>query len=316
MEFLYQTHLQTDIIHLHDWPVALIAALYKEMYEPLGFHCKGIVYTIHNLSFQGQCSPKILTRLGLFGEEFLQPDKMLDPVYPKTINLMKGGIEYADSITTVSLTYEREIKTISGGFNLQQTLIRNQHKLTGILNGIDGETWNPAKDPFLIAKYPTATKTKFAEVLKAKEENRKILCKHFGLKNKKAPLVVSVTRLASQKSPELILHGMQRILKKGGQCLLLGSQASPEFESELKKLRGDDFSFFLKHDESLAHLVFAGADMLLIPSLFEPCGLTQMIALRYGTIPIARKTGGLADTVFDTRGKCRMERFHLRLSRC
>jgi starch synthase len=306
LEFLFKADKQPDAIHVHDWPTALVPVLYKDMYRPLGYKAGGIVLTIHNMEHQGRCQPFNLSRIGLRGDSYLDPDKMQDPYAPGLLNLLKGGIEYADKITTVSPTYEKEIQTPEGGFGLEDVLIKNRKKLKGILNGIDEDFWNPEKDPHLIQKYSTYSldKNKFPSILRAKKENRRLLCTHLGIKETEAPLIASVSRLVPQKSPGLIKYALERTLKKGGQFILLGTTLIKSIHKEFEALReeleqNENVAILIDKDEALAHQIFAAADMFIIPSLFEPCGLTQLIALRYGTVPIARLTGGLADTVFD-----------------
>jgi starch synthase len=258
------------------------------------------------MEHQGKCQPFNLSRAGLRGDSYLTPEKMQDNSSFHLINLLKGGIEYADKITTVSPNYEKEIQTQEGGFGLEKTLIRNRKKLKGILNGIDEDFWNPEKDPHLVQHYSTYTTDprKIQNIVNAKKENQRHLRTHLRIKDRDAPLVGSVTRLVPQKSPDLIKYALYRTLEKGGQFILLGStnvtSVHREFEALQQEFKdNENVAVLLDNDEALAHQIFAAADMLVIPSLFEPCGLTQLIALRYGTVPIARLTGGLADTVFD-----------------
>jgi len=301
MQYLRKADKKIDIVHAHDWPTALTLILCKDIHE------MRTVLTIHNLEHQGKCQPFNLTRVGLKAETYLHPDKMQDPHTPTLINLLKGGIVYADHVTTVSPTYQKEVQTSDGGFGLQETLIKYSHKFSGILNGIDEAYWNPEKDLHLVKRYQThaiQTEAQLDAVLAAKRENRRQLSVHCNLEETTKPLVASVTRLAAQKAPHLIRHALLRTLEKGGQFLLLGSGATAlitqEFEElSLKLSASADVRILLDKDEALAHLIFAAADMFIIPSLFEPCGLTQLISLRYGTIPIVHKTGGLADTIFD-----------------
>jgi starch synthase len=300
IEYLYKTQNKPDLLHLHDWPTAIIPVLIKEIYAPLGFQCKGSVLTIHNLEHQGKCTPSNLSRIGLRGESFLTPEKLQDPYTLNLINLLKGGIVYADQLTTVSPNYKKEILTPEGGCGLHTLLIQCEKKLHGILNGIDKDFWDPTKDFRLAKKYPKTLEG----ILQAKEENRNHLRTLLRLKKEKKPLVASICRLVRQKSPELIQHALEQTLAKGGQFVLLGSSTSPEilqhFSTLKKKLaKSDQVAILLETDETMAHLIFAAADLFVIPSLFEPCGLTQLIALRYGTIPVVRLTGGLVDTVFD-----------------
>jgi starch synthase len=288
IQCLLQLRKQPDILHLHDWHTAVIAFLCKKNNYNLG---KSIL-TIHNLAHQGICPPSTSFKLGLSEN----PDS--DP-----INLLKMGILYADRITTVSPNYKEEIQTPEGGFGLDLVLRDSQKKLVGILNGIDRDYWNPAKDPFLPINYHTQ---KLEDVLQAKQVNKCFLQKHLALAQENVPLVASITRLDPQKSPDLIAYGIIRTLELGGQFILLGSISTSnsdiqeQFIDLQEKYRDDNrVAILLMHDEALAHQIFAASDLFIIPSLFEPCGLTQMIAMHYGTIPIARMTGGLIDTVFD-----------------
>lgn len=298
MEYIYKSGKPIDIIHMHDWTTALCAVLYKEMYIPLGLKLKGVALTIHNLDYQGKCSPGNITRSGLRGDDLLTPDKMQDPQNPHLINILKGGINYSDMVVTVSPTYEKEIKTQEGSCGLFQVIQSNKNKLHGILNGIDLDYWNPQTDSYLSCNYSQI------DCKQGKELNKKALRKKLGLKDTTYPLVCCISRLVSQKDPALIKYSLEKTLEKGGQFVLLGSSLAPEIEplfiSLQKKLSKNKNAFIhLKYDEALAHLVYAAADMIVIPSLFEPCGLSQMIALRYGTVPIVRVVGGLADTVFE-----------------
>ncbi len=306
MEYLFKSGKRPDAIHVHDWPTALIPVLYKEMYADLGYRAGGTVLTIHNMEHQGRCLPQNLSRAGLRAESYLSPEKMQDPVLSKDVNLLKGGIVYADKITTVSPSYEKEIQTAEGGFRLHETLVKHRKKLRGILNGIDEDFWNPEKDPHLVQSYPAhgIDKSKISLTLAGKKENKSHLRTHLRMKESDAPLVAAVTRLVPQKSPELIKHALQCTLEKGGQFILLGSSPIPSIHKEFEVLQAElknneNAVILMDRDEALAHQIYAAADMFVIPSLFEPCGLTQLIALRYGTVPIARVTGGLADTVFD-----------------
>lgn len=301
LEYLYKTEKKPDVLHLHDWPTALAAVLYRDMYIPLGIKKCRTVLTIHNIQHQGRCGADALSKAGLMSEIYLTPERMLDPIFPMTVNLLKGGIEYADAVTTVSPTYEKEILTAEGSFSLHETMQRNQSKFTGILNGIDTQSWNPATDPYFTKHYNIDQSSE--ERRNAKTENRHALQNSYGLKETDGPLVGCVTRLVPQKGPALIKEAILHTLELGGQFILLGSNPPEEIRQDFlalqKQTKEQDAVIVLEYNEKLAHAIYAGADMLVIPSMFEPCGLTQMIALRYGTVPIVRKTGGLADTVFD-----------------
>jgi starch synthase len=304
LEYLFKARISPDIVHLHDWPTALFAPLYKELYQPAGLKIGGITLTIHNLEHQGKCLPEEVARLGLPLSNPEIRSKLQDPVEPGTVNIFKGGIEYADFVTTVSPSYEKEIKTKAGGAALDSLLIQHEQKLKGILNGIDEDFWNPENDPLLIKRYFThgiTTPLQLKYIFDAKAENRKQVRTHFGLKEENTPLVCAITRLATQKGPELLLYALKKLLKKGAQFVLLGTGHDSAIENEFLTWNRKDHrvGITIERDEALAHLLFAAADMILIPSRFEPCGLTQLIALRYGAIPIVRRTGGLADTIFD-----------------
>lgn len=292
-EYLYKSGKRPDIIHLHDWPVSLVAPLYQEMYLSLGMKVGGVVLTIHNLAHQGLCRPFNLARAGLRENPLLQ-----DPQDFSLINLLRGGIEYADFVTTVSPTYEKETKTQEGGCGLDPILRKHQKKYRGILNGIDTTYWNPLTDSYLAYPYKT---------LGDKKKNRLELQRCFNLELSQGPIVCVVSRLVAQKGPKLMEAALRYTVNHGGQFILLGSCAEGDVKEHFERLQ-DEFSsnrnvaFYFGYHEELSHKVFAGSDLTVIPSLFEPCGLTQMIALRYGTLPVVRLTGGLADTVSKENG--------------
>lgn len=307
IEFLYKSGTCPDVLHVHDWPVAILPALQEEMYLPLGFKRAKTILTLHNLEHQGKCSPDTLSQIGLRAEDFLVPTKLQDPKEPTLINLLKGGIVYADHITTVSPSYEKEIKEEPGGHGLASTLLKYEQKLQGILNGIDEDFWNPETDPHLFKPFlahPPFSKEAWEQVLNAKAHDKKAVKDLLGLTESPAPLVACITRLVPQKAPLLILQAFRHLIASGAQCVILGSTYSQELEEMFQELQEEaaltaEGAVILKYDEALSHRLYAGADMLMVPSLFEPCGLTQLIALRYGTLPIARRTGGLQDTVVD-----------------
>ncbi len=307
LEYLFKSIKHPDILHLHDWPTALAPAMYQDMYLPLGMPKCRTILTIHNLEHQGRCSPRTLSKAGLRAEGYLSPDKMQDPYSPITINLLKGGIQYADAVTTVSPTYEKEIQTPEGGCGLDAVMRKASSKLSGILNGIDPDVWDPTTDSHLVKRYETtviSSDEDFQKIARAKQENKRFLQTYFGMEETEAPLVTCITRLVRQKGTALIKECLLRTLELKGQFILLGSSAPPEIEREFIELQrllatNRHAVIHLNYDEKLAHLLYAGSDLIVIPSLFEPCGLTQIIGLRYGTIPLVRSTGGLVDTVFD-----------------
>jgi starch synthase len=294
LEYLKLKNEPIDILHLHDWHVSLCAPLVKDLFKELKI--KSIVLSIHNVEYQGKCAPADLDEIGLPGLSYLTPDKLQDnhPKYPHTINLLKGGIVYADAIVPVSPSYAQEILQPEYGFHLDSTLRNVASKIQGILNGIDMTIWDPTTDPFLFQSYAVES------ALKGKEANRSL----FPLDLNKRPWVGSITRIVPQKGPELIEEALKTTLELGGNFLLLGSSPVPQLQKHFdllkEKYKGNPHVFLqYTYNEALAHQIYAALDFLIVPSLFEPCGLTQLIAMRYGTVPIVRSTGGLKDTVFD-----------------
>jgi len=282
--------LQPDILHAHDWHTSLLP-LYLDsgLRGDPHFAKTRSVYTIHNLNYQGVAGPDAFGLTGLHSR-YWAPDAL---EHFGTLNPMKGGILFADQVTTVSPTYSYEIRTSELGAGLDGVLRAMSYKLTGILNGIDAEEWDPASDPLLPANYD-------ADTLKDKAKNKRALVKEAGLKfSAKAPLIAAVSRLVGQKGFQLLIPMLERLLAAGAQVALLGS-GEPELEQALEEIASrhpNQCRVWIGFDNALAHRIYAGADMLLMPSIYEPCGLNQMYALRYGTVPIVRLTGGLADTV-------------------
>ena len=307
MEFIYKRQMKPDIIHIHDWQAAIIAPLLKEMYSALGMSHPKIVFTIHNMEYQGKCQPYNLDYIGLDGNSFLTPEKLQDPNQPDTINLLKGGMVYSDFFTTVSPNYAKEVITPEGGRGLEKVILQYQNKFKGVLNGIDYSYWNPEIDRFLPAHFSSREmplNKKDRNTLDKKAYIKKILRERLLLSEDHKPIVSCIARLVPQKGLHLIKHAIKYVVERGGQFVLLGSSPIPSISVEFQELKNfyssnPNVHLALHHQEDLAHLIFAGADMMAVPSLFEPCGLTQMIALKYGTIPIVRRTGGLADTIFD-----------------
>lgn len=295
LEFLKATGRRPDILHLHEWQTALAAPLYRDLFKGEA----GIALTLHNLAYQGQCSAYDLDRVGLPGHDTLTPERLQDDETPTLINLLKGGIVYADRVNTVSPTYAQEILHRVHHHGLESTLIRLQKKFCGILNGIDTDTWNPEKDRLLFANYS-------ASDLSGKAENKRKVQEALGLTVCDRPLVSVVSRLDMQKGIPLIQHALRQTVELGGQFIILGAPSTARIEEEFTQLRQElrenpHVAIKLGHSEKLAHRIFAASDFIFAPSLFEPCGLIQMIAMQYGSIPIVRKTGGLADTVEENR---------------
>jgi len=307
LEFMLKKPLQPDIIHLHDWHTAAIGPLYKDMYTKLGYTKPKVVYTFHNMEYQGKCAAIDLDRIGLRGSDYLVPEKMQDNLNPLSINLMKGGFVYSDYITTVSPSYAQEVLTSLGGRGLEKTLVKYTSKFVGILNGVDYSYWNPEIDRYLPAHFSpreSPANKKDRSTLDKKGYLKKVLRQRLQLAELHKPIVGCIARLVPQKGIELIKHTLQYAIEHGAQFVLLGSSPIPSISNEfhiLKHLHEEDpnVHLTLHHEEELAHMIFAASDMFIVPSIFEPCGLTQMISLKYGSIPIVRRTGGLADTVFD-----------------
>lgn len=307
MEFLYKKQIRPDIIHLHDWQTAVIAPLFRDMYCPLGFNKAKLIFTIHNIEYQGRCSVADLDKIGLKGSDYQTPETLLDPIYSDALNLLKGGIIYSDYITTVSPSYAKEVKMPEGGKGLDKTLIKYEKKFCGILNGVDYSFWNPEIDRYLPVHYSSRempSNKKDRNTLDKKGYIKKLLRERLILAEDYRPIVTCVTRLVPQKGVELIKHAIKHTMEKGGQFVLLGSTPIPSIGEEFHALKHQfadhpHVHLTLHYQEDLSHLAYAASDIIVVPSIFEPCGLTQLIALKYGTIPIVRRTGGLADTIFD-----------------
>lgn len=304
LDYILKSGVNPDIVHLHDWQTAAIAPLVKILYPKNSFK---IVHTIHNLEYQGKCAPFNLDWIGLKGKDLLNPEKMGDPYSKNLINLLKGAIVYSDYLTTVSPNYAWEVTTPEGGRGLDPFLRKYIFKFEGVLNGLDYSYWDPQIDFYLLAHYSsreTPSSKRDRATLDKKEVIKSALRERLQLEQSKKPIVGCVARLVPQKGIELIKHALERTLEKGGQFVLLGTSPIPSITAEfhdlkVKYLDNPNVHLVLHHQEELAHQIYAGSDIFIVPSLFEPCGLTQLISLRYGAIPVVRKTGGLADTIAD-----------------
>jgi starch synthase len=298
MEFLWKSGKQPEIIHAHDWQTGLAPVLLYEIYAPLGLRHPRVCYTLHNVKHQGVTGRHLLHAAGLHRpDHFLHFDRMGDPNHPGAVNLMKSGIVYSNFVTTVSPRYAWEISHTEQGFGLNHVLHTHQHKFGGVLNGVDYDVWNPDIDPHLAVPYSE-------ETLERKYANKADLRRRLLLREVYRPIVAFIGRLDHQKGLPLVRHALHWCMGGAAQFVLLGS-GDPGIEHEFRELKRKindhpDTHLELGFDEDLAHKIYAGADLLIVPSLFEPCGLTQLIALRYGTVPVVRAVGGLADTVFDT----------------
>lgn len=273
-----------DILHANDWQTGLAPAYIRLAGAPN----TRSVFTVHNMQFQGRFGAEVLAELELprlaFTMEGLE--------FHGQLSMLKAGLAYSDRITTVSPTYAREIQTAEFGYGMEGLLAARQRDLVGILNGIDEALWDPARDVLLPAHYNAAS-------LGGKAVCKAALQEELGLAAEPdVPLIAMVGRLTEQKGVDLVAAALGQMLELGSQVAVLGA-GDPHWERALGELAAgrDRVSARIGYDELLAHRMIAGADMFLMPSRFEPCGLTQMYAMRYGTLPIVRRTGGLADTV-------------------
>lgn len=298
MEFLLQTGKRPDVIHTHDWQTALVPVLLYEIYQYHGMQDQRVCHTIHNFKHQGIVGENILWLSGLGRPDYYyQQDRLRDDFNHSALNLTKGAITYANFITTVSPTHAWEVQYMDQGYGLGHTLSHFAQKFGGVLNGLDYEMWNPAGDPHIPFAYS-------ADNLDGKYANKQALRQRLMLREGYKPLIAYVGRLDTQKGVHLIRHALFYALEQDAQFVLLGSSPELGINNDFRDLKhwlndNADCHLEIGYNEELAHLIYAGADMLVVPSMFEPCGLTQMIALRYGTVPIVRAVGGLADTVFD-----------------
>ncbi len=277
-----------DVLHIHDWQTAL-APTYLH-YLGAGKHRPKTVITIHNLAFQGQYSAHMFGFLGLPGHAFSTEGVE----YYGGVGFLKAGILFSDQITTVSPSYAQEITTIGGGMGLDGLLRSRGSALSGIVNGIDTDIWNPATDPALTANY-TASK------LKQRKLNKEAVEKHFNIPHSDAPLLCIVSRLTWQKGMDLLLQSLDALVAMDVRVVVLGS-GDPGIEAGLHAAHHKHPTHVAVHigyDEQLSHLMQGGCDGILVPSRFEPCGLTQLYGLRYGCVPIVTRVGGLNDTIVD-----------------
>jgi len=276
-----------DVVHAHDWQAGLAPAYLHYAHRPR----PATVMTVHNLAYQGQFPYDMLDAVGLPHEAFT----IHGVEYYGTISFLKAGLQFSDRITTVSPTYAREIEGDEGGMGFGGLLRERSPFLSGILNGIDTSVWNPETDPHIAARFN-------AKALESRAANKLALQRRLGLDpSPHAALLGVVSRLSWQKGLDLLLESMPTILREGMQLVLLGSGDADlqDRYQALAKANAGRIAVVIGYDEALAHLIQAGSDALVVPSRFEPCGLTQLCALRYGAIPIVSRVGGLADTVID-----------------
>lgn len=291
LALLKQIDFKPDIVHCHDWQTSLIPVYLKEKYQGDNFFAKTkSVLTIHNLAFQGVFPEKQYSKLGL--EERLFNPKGFE--FHERVNLLKAGIIYSDAVTTVSPQYAQEIQTSKFGCGLERVIRNRSKQVTGILNGLDYRIWNPQTDKFIAKNYSEE------DFVEAKLINKTHLQKELGLKvSNDIPLFGFVGRLSHQKGIDLILDSIEDLIDLDVQVVFLGV-GEEKYRSVLNEAASrysENIAVCSDFNEPLGHKIYAGSDFFLMPSRFEPCGLSQMISLCYGTIPIAYKTGGLADTI-------------------
>ena len=276
-----------DVVHLHDWQAGLTAAYLKLGRRPAP---PGLL-TIHNIAFQGLFPPEATTPLGLPSAGF-HPGGF---EFFGQVGFLKAGLVYADRISTVSPTYARELTRPEFGMGLEGVIASRSAEMHGILNGIDPEAWNPESDPHIAAHFSARAPAR-------KAGNRIALARRFNLEaGATGPLFCVVSRLTRQKGLDLLLEVLPRLLARGASLALLGS-GDADLESAFRAAAAENpgrIGTAIGWDEPLSHLMQAGADAIVVPSRFEPCGLTQLYGLRYGTLPVVARTGGLADTVID-----------------
>jgi len=284
-----------DVIHCHDWQTALAPLYIRHNFrnDPTFYGIK-LLFTIHNLGYQGEFGPEILPEIAV-DTRLLNPGQL---EFHKHVNLLKGGVYFSDAVSTVSKGYAREIQTPEYGFGLDGFL-RAQNRLSGILNGVDYTEWNPESDPYIAKNYSAAN-------LAGKRECKKALLKEFQLNddNLDRPMIGMVSRMAAQKGFDLVAEVMEALLAEDITIAVLGSGDS-NYEDLFRWLEGMNrgrIAAYIGYSEAVAHKIEAAADLFLMPSRYEPSGLSQMYSLKYGTVPVVRATGGLDDTIDEGTG--------------
>lgn len=298
LQFLQHSGKRPDILHCHDWQTGLVPVMLYEVYQYHGMGNVRVCYTIHNFKHQGAAGNEILHATGLNRDQYyFEYDRLRDNFNPFAINFMKGGIVYANFVNTVSPHHAWEAHHGEFGYGLGHTLHLHQGKFGGILNGIDYEVWNPEVDRHIPHPYSP-------DDLTGKQKNKKALRERLWLQDGEKPIVAYIGRLDQQKGVHLVHHAIYYALQRNAQFVLLGSATEPGINNwfwheKLFLNSNPDVHIELGFNEELSHLIYAGADLIVVPSNYEPCGLTQMIGLKYGTVPIVRGVGGLVNTVFD-----------------
>lgn len=291
-----------DIIHCHDWQAALVPVYLNTVFQgdPF-FHGIRTIMTIHNIRFQGTWDVGHIKWVSGLPDECFMPGKLVSPFQDRSVefsswncSMLRGGIVYSDYVTTVSRSYAQEIQTVNFGDGLDDILRWRSDRLVGIVNGIDYDVWNPATDPLIDARYSVA------DVKGGKLENKRALKQELGMDSTGDVFTLGVvSRLTDQKGLDLIDQVMDEVCRKGMHVVVLGTGEN-YYENMFRYYQGKypgQVSAQICYSEPLSHKIYAGVDALLIPSAFEPCGLTQLISLRYGTVPIVHEIGGLKDTV-------------------
>jgi starch synthase len=303
MEYMLKAGKRPNVIHCHDWQTALVPVLLFEIYKHHGMENQRVCLTIHNFGHQGKTGGELLRATGLGRPEYyFHPDRLQDDAHPGALNLLKGGIVYSNFVTTVSPHHAWEAMNSDQGMGLGHTLWKHRGKFGGVLNGVDYDVWNPEIDRLIARPYTV-------ETLQLKYDNKRALRDRFWLREDYKPVVAYIGRLDNQKGTHLVEHALFYSLSNGAQFVLLGPSPDPSINGRFSHLKhslndSPDCHLELRFDAELAHAVYAGADILVMPSNYEPCGLVQMIALKYGTVPVVRAVGGLADTVVDRDHAC------------
>ncbi len=295
LELLKEMNFKADIIHCHDWQSALIPIYLKTLYAGSSFYENTrTIFTIHNIGYQGLFPKEEFSKLGIDWKYF----NMEELEFYNKINLLKGGMVFSDIINTVSPTYAKEIQTKEFGYGLEGVLAKRKSDVFGILNGLDYSIWNPKTDKFIAKNFSL-------ENIENKNKDKEDLQKISNLPPRgDVPLFGIVSRLAEQKGFDILAEAIEKICNMNLQLVILGTGDLKYHEllGGIVKRYPKVISLFLKFDDSLAHKIYAGSDVFLMPSKYEPCGLGQLISMSYGTIPLVFKTGGLADTVSEKDG--------------
>ncbi|MGD1008323.1 MAG: glycogen synthase GlgA [Ignavibacteriaceae bacterium] len=293
IEALQRLKWSPDVIHCNDWQTGLIPLYLKENYAwDILFKSTATIFTIHNIGYQGRFSRNTVKN-ALIKEKLFYPESPIE--YQGDFSFMKTAIMFSDVINTVSKTYAKEILTSEFGCGMETVLMQRKDHLYGILNGVDYSEWDPEIDKFLPSHYSLNNH-------EGKAKNKQYLLNKFGLKfNNDVPIIGIVSRMVSQKGFDLVEDASKDLMKLNAQWIILGS-GEDRYEEMFRNLHlsyPDKVAVYIGFNNELSHLVEAGVDMFLMPSLYEPCGLNQIYSLKYGTVPIVRKIGGLADTVHD-----------------